>query len=111
MNYVIDAFHRPPLVVTIEHDVQKAAELAQRYADQAGRAIVLASGPEPVEAQFLPTVPEVSPQAVVPVEGPVLAPSEVDSVTEEDVVIKALSSNEPKLTERERDILRKRFGL
>lgn len=58
MLYVLDTLAKPPLVVDITEDVDRAETTAQRYADQTGRAVLIAKGPAPSQAPFKPTIPE-----------------------------------------------------
>jgi hypothetical protein len=61
MRYVIDPYAKPPAIVHIVESADEAREVAQRYATQTGHATLVALGPTPGEAPFLPIVPEVSP--------------------------------------------------
>lgn len=58
MLYVLDMFHKPPLVVVATDDGKDARAVAQKYADQTGRRILIAEGDAPGRAPFAPTIPE-----------------------------------------------------
>jgi len=57
MNYVIDPFATPALVVLISDDLVRVELVAQTYANQVGHGILIADGPDPADAQFQPVVP------------------------------------------------------
>jgi hypothetical protein len=64
MMYLIDAFSSPPMVVLMTDDIEQADNVGAKYATQVGRPILLADGPTPAEAQFLPVIPQVAPSAI-----------------------------------------------
>jgi len=55
VNYVIDPFSS--LVVLISDDPERVELVAQTYANQVGHGVLVANGPDPAGAQFLPIVP------------------------------------------------------
>ena len=58
MLYVLDVFHKPALVVDITPKAEEAAATAQRYANQTGRAVVVAEGEDPAHAKYRAIVPQ-----------------------------------------------------
>lgn len=61
MKYIIDPYAKPPVIVHIVESGDEARDIAQRYATQTGHATLVASGPAPADAPYLPIVPSVSP--------------------------------------------------
>lgn len=61
MKYLLDIFAAVPVVVLSTDDVARLADVGQRYATQVGRPLVVADGPLPADAQFLPLIPAVIP--------------------------------------------------
>jgi hypothetical protein len=61
VKYLLDIFIKPPVVVLASDDDDEVLAVGKKYADQVGRPLVVADGPMPADAQFLPTIPVVMP--------------------------------------------------
>ena len=70
-KYIIDPYHRPPLVVNIAIDpTADIAAMAQQYATQTGRPVVVAIGNAPDAPDYRPVLPTDLPPVEVAPSGP-----------------------------------------
>lgn len=74
MYYLLDIHHKPPCVVLVSADIAHIEECGQRYANQVGRSLVVATGDAPDVPAIRPVLPNQDPVTQPGVTGVELGP-------------------------------------